>query len=357
MKVIAVKTFEKGRSVTAESVFTAITKHVDQSILDKVYSVMLVATALNTDKISCVNKRLADFYKLHHDRYIHSLECLFRVNEIYFTHAIPKIEGKKKGPGTMEDGSLMKYFGDIRKPDMSKLVDREKLVVPVTKMASLHLRKKIEWFSNEKEQRNNHSFRNDHMCLLALSCYILMKVPQNMKPLLAYKQEETCHARWITTASSYLRLLIFDICHLDDYQKSKLIRLISYIISVYVPSFLLIHLKPSAAEGPRITLFQRGLLLTYREIDSELTDVILKYFYEHTVQWMWPVNVARNVFAEVSPYSVEAVKTSHYLDSVDARKLLQGRKAGLRDFFTSESRTAPCIPCSEVPVALGNYQK
>ena len=49
----------------------------------------------------------------------------------------------------MEDGSLMKYFGDIWKPDMSKPVHREKLVVPVTKMASLHLRKKIEWFSDE----------------------------------------------------------------------------------------------------------------------------------------------------------------------------------------------------------------
>ena len=40
------KTFEKGRSVTAESVFTVITKHVDQSILDKVYSVMSDTMAL-----------------------------------------------------------------------------------------------------------------------------------------------------------------------------------------------------------------------------------------------------------------------------------------------------------------------
>ena len=93
---------------------------------------------------------------------------------------------------------------------MSKLVDREKLVVPVTKMASLHLRKKIEWFSDEKEQRNDYSLRNDHMCLLALSCYILMSF-KNMKPLLAYKQEAICHARWITTASAYLCLLIFAI--------------------------------------------------------------------------------------------------------------------------------------------------
>ena len=139
---------------------------------------------------------------------------------------------------------------------------------------------------------------------------------------MTYKQEATRNARWITTASAYLRLLIFDICYLDDYQKSKLIRLILYIILAYVPSFLLIHLKLLAAEGQRITLFQPDLLLAYREIDSELADVVLKYLYEHAVQWMLPVNVVLNVFAEVSPYSIEAVKTSHYPDSVDARKLL-----------------------------------
>ena len=126
-KVIAVKTFQKARSVTAESVFTVITEHVDQSILGKVYSVTSDTTALNTGKMSCVYKRLADFYKLRHDRDIHSLECLFHVNEIYFTHAIAKIEGKKKGLGTMEDGSLMIFFSDIPMPDMSKLVDQNNL--------------------------------------------------------------------------------------------------------------------------------------------------------------------------------------------------------------------------------------
>ena len=95
-KVIAVKMFEQGRSVTAESVFTAIAEHVNQSILDKIYSVMSDTRALNTGKMSGVNKRLVDFYKLHHDRNIHSLECLFHVNEIYFTHAIAKIEAKRK---------------------------------------------------------------------------------------------------------------------------------------------------------------------------------------------------------------------------------------------------------------------
>ena len=126
---------------------------------------------------------------------------------------------------------------------------------------------------------NNTSFiqKSSHV----LSCFILLYFDGSSRKYEASfgLQATACYARWITTAGAYLRLLIFDICHLDDYQKLKLIRL----ISVYVPSFLLIYLKPSAAEGPRITLFQRDFLLAYHEIDSELADVVLKYFYGYAV--------------------------------------------------------------------------
>ena len=90
-----------------------------------------------------------------------------------------------------------------------------------------------------------------------------------------------------------------------------------------MPSFLQIHLKPSAAEGPGITLFQRNLLLAYREIDSEMANIALKYFCDHALHWMSPINVSLSVFAEVAPYSIEAVKTGQFPHSVDARKLLQ----------------------------------
>ena len=39
------------------------------------------------------------------------------------------------------------------------------------------------------------SFRCDHMCLLALVAYLLMDVPENLKPLLFYRQETINHAR------------------------------------------------------------------------------------------------------------------------------------------------------------------
>ena len=73
---------------------------------------------------------------------------------------------------------------------------------------------------------------------------------RNMELLLAYKQEATCRARWLTTASGCRHLLIFNVCRLDKREPTKLIRLISYVVSVYIPSFGTIQLKPSAAEGP-----------------------------------------------------------------------------------------------------------
>ena len=124
---------------------------------------------------------------------------LVHVNEIYLTHVISKIEGKKKRPGSMQEGALMKYFSEIRKPDMAQAVARSELNIPVSilsNMAALHLQSKMEWFASCKEAgAKDKKFRNDHMCLLALLSYCEMDVPKNMSNLLIYKQEPTCHAR------------------------------------------------------------------------------------------------------------------------------------------------------------------
>ena len=121
------------------------------------------------------------------------------------------------------------------------------------------------------------SFRNEYLCLLALTSHLIMDVPDNLKHLLEYRQEEISHSRWITTASGYLKLLIFGLGNVGVDHKKKLFK-ISYIICVNVPSFMLIHLKPTASEGPFLTLFQRDILSAYRDIDTEIADVALKYF-------------------------------------------------------------------------------
>ena len=160
--VTAVKIFAKNVSVTAEVVFSAINGNINGTVLNKVFSIMSDTTSLDTGKVSGVNKRLTDFYMKYHGRNIHSLECLFYVNEIYLSHIIAKIEGKKKGPGTSQEVALMKHFADIQKPDIRTIVDREKRAVSITNIASFHL-KKAEWFFDRKKI-NEHQFRNDHMC-------------------------------------------------------------------------------------------------------------------------------------------------------------------------------------------------
>ena len=135
---------------------------------------------------------------------------------------------------------------------------------------------------------------------------ISLEVARKYGTTVGLKQEATCRARWLTTASGCRRLLIFNVCRLDERERTKLIRLISYVVSVYISSFVTIQLRPSAAEGPGITLFQRNLLPAYNEIDSELAEVALKYFYDHAQQWVIPINVTISVHTEVPPYCVEA---------------------------------------------------
>ena len=72
--VIAVKTFAKNVSVTAEVVFSAIKGNVNGTVLNKVFSIMSDITSLNTSKVSGVNKHLTDFYMKYHGRNIHSLK-------------------------------------------------------------------------------------------------------------------------------------------------------------------------------------------------------------------------------------------------------------------------------------------
>ena len=137
--------------------------------------------------------------------------------------------------------------------------------------------------------------------------------------------------------------MILDVYRLDDFQRSNLVRLASFILSVYVPSFFIIHSKPSVAEGPGITLFQKNILHAYRDIDPELAEVAVKYFYEFAVQWLSPINIALKVFADVPSYSDEAVTTGSFSQSVDISMLKRDRKTNLKSFFTNETKNAPCI--------------
>ena len=348
-EIVAVKSFSKEISVTAGTLFTTITD-VCGGCLPVIYSVMSDTTALNTGRSSGVNKRLQDHMKSTIGHGIHELECMFHVNEVYLTHVITAVEGEKKGPGAMQGGALLNKLKKIEKPCIENLVPADQLQVPVSRMAALHLKAKLEWFSRQKSEGvKDHNLRSDQLCMLVLACYIVAEVPDNLKNLLAYKQETICHSRWVTTANGYLRMLIFNIGNLTNAQRTNLVKIVSFLLSVYVPSFVMIHLNPTAAEGPSLTLFQRDLILAYRKLEPCIADVVWKYFVQHASKWLSPKNVALSVYAKVPPFSLEAIRYSEsFADAVDVVALLNDPKCRLKHFFTKESKEAPCISASLV---------
>ena len=58
----------------------------------------------------------------------------------------------------------------------------------------------------------------------------------------------TGYARWLTTASGYLRLKLFDIHDLSSEQQASLDQIVQFIVDAYVPSFFEIFFKPTAIE-------------------------------------------------------------------------------------------------------------
>ena len=97
------------------------------------------------------------------------------------------------------------------------------------------------------------------------------------------------------------------------------------------------------------TLFQRDILLAYRDIDTEIADVALKYFLKRATCWLSPKNVALSVYGETPLYSVEAVKVCMLPDTVDIKSHLKDRTTRLKHFFTTRSKKAPCISYSRIP--------
>ena len=176
---------------------------------------------------------------------------MFHVNKIYFSRVISTIEGKTKDPGAMQDGALLNCIKSINKPGINNVLPRQSIPVPITNTATLQLKAKVEWFSEQKAKGFQGSFRNDYyLCLLVLAFYLVMDEPDNLNYLLEYKQKE------------------ISLIHLSQQHQNFL------------------------------SLFQRDILLAYRDIDPEIADVALKYFLKHATCWLSPKNVALNVYRE-----------------------------------------------------------
>ena len=133
-----------------------------------------------------------------------------------------------------------------------------------------------------------HGLRGDYLCLLVLCCNCFTELPELFKKFLVYKQETISSARWLTSASGYLR--IYQNHLYDESDKEKLVWIVSFIVDVYTPFWFSIHLNPRCPDGPKNILFARDLLLAHH--DQDLVSFLMPYFLTHAATWMSPKNVA-----------------------------------------------------------------
>ena len=85
-------------------------------------------TSLNTGKKAIVNG-VVDHFNTEVGYDIQSLECMFRVNEIYFDHVVTFVEGMKKRPEVMQSGTVLNYISKLDKPNTETLVPRDQLKI------------------------------------------------------------------------------------------------------------------------------------------------------------------------------------------------------------------------------------
>ena len=107
--------------------------------------------------------------------------------------------------------------------------------------------------------------------------------PDSLTRFLSYKEE--CHglARWLTTATGYLRIYR-SVCgtpKLTDKSMQDLRNICNFVISVYTPAWLKIFYYPSATEGPQIMLDIRDYMLNaseFYQFPVTITNRLKKYF-------------------------------------------------------------------------------
>ena len=210
-----------------------------------------------------------------------------RMNETYLPHVIDEVEGKSKGPNTLVAGPFLNKIKPITSGSPENLIDRE-APVSLPLLLSCMFKTNFAGFLNKKvlETAMMQAFKATRCT--CWFCQLFMIIPAHLKSLLWYKQEEIYHSRWLTTANGYLRKLLFHSSDLTTVEKIKLSRFVSYIVSVYLPLFLMTHLKPHACEGPFVTLFQKDLLLAFEAVDSDVCKVVNQYFLQHANSWLSP---------------------------------------------------------------------
>ena len=92
---------------------------------------------------------------------------------------------------------------------------------------------------------------------------------------------------------------------LPSEQQAKLLKIVSFIVSVNAPMFFRIHSNPRAPDGPGNRIFLRNLLLDFRSQDLDLADMLKKTSTKHFVAWMNPTKIALNTHSKDPAFNLK----------------------------------------------------
>ena len=166
---------------------------------------------------------------------------------------------------------------------------------------------------------------------------------------LGYQQEVHGHARWLTTASGYLRIYgaLSGTDSLSLIQVNNLMLICEFIVSVYTPAWFYIHHNPGVPEGSSIMLRNQDYILDGNEFYGFRPETMKRLnhiFVPHGTAWLGNENVALAVLSNTNFLTME--KTSSVFTTLsddDIKLMLWNKSFKLEDFVTSETRSAPCL--------------
>ena len=203
---------------------------------------------------------------------------------------------------------------------------------------------------NQQRRSGKAILRDDQMCLLVWSAKIIgLEIPDYLARFLSYKQE--CHglARWLTTATGYLRIY-GSVCgtqKLNDKSMQDLRNICNFVISVYTPAWFKIFYHPSATDGPQIMLDIRDYMLNaseFYQFPLTITERLKKIFLPHGLSWLSGDNVALAVLSDNNVLSIENVmSTDSSLIRAERESMLWETKYKLENFLCVETKLAPCL--------------
>ena len=267
--------------------------------------------------------------------------------ELLFKHFFTAIEGPTQSSNKLQSDSVYNLIGKIQ-VDPTKDLDNNEILELPNPTLSLALMKCL-LYNDEKSQKK--LLRDDQMCLLVWTAKVTgIDIPASLKKFFSYKQEQHGFARWITSATGYLRIY----CSVSGtteqinlQQKMNLKLICEFIVAVYTPSWMDNFYRPSAPEGPQCVLNLRDHLLDAADFYDIPLGVIIrlkKIFIQYAKTWLCTENLALSVYSKENDLTLEVVKNRNIMVSqTDLCKRLWDKNCQLVDFLTSETQNAPCL--------------